>query len=116
MTARGSDAYGYKGPENAFFVKKGSKIAPDVTSTFTKRKLDEVREVLINTGVIKDGVFTCDWSFGSRSTAATMVMTSQRSEEKPISDEIYGETYCENVLDIAMILLIVAAGGWNALK
>jgi len=73
MTVRGSDAYGYRIETGSFVVLKGSKLSPDVTASFQKNSLNKQREMLAEQGIIVDGVFACDWTFSSGSTAASII-------------------------------------------
>lgn len=70
--SRGADARGISVAEG-FTVLKGSKVAPDVTPSFSV-VLQKIRNRLIETGVIgSDFCFTRDYLFSSPSTAASVV-------------------------------------------
>ena len=70
--SRGADARGIS-VADGFTVLKGSKIAPNVTPSFSEA-LKKIRQRLKDTGVInEDGQFTRDYLFSSPSTAASIV-------------------------------------------
>ena len=70
--SRGADARGISVAEG-FTVLKGSKVAPDVTPSFSV-VLQKIRNRLIETGVIgSDFCFTRDYLFSNPSTAASVV-------------------------------------------
>ena len=73
LAGRGGNASGYPVGTNKFVVKKGSRIAPDVTDGMPKG-YKELRNKLINDGIIVNCLFTEDYEFDSPSGAATVVL------------------------------------------
>ena len=70
--SRGADAHGIS-VADGFTVLKGSKIAATVTPSFPPA-LQKIRNRLTETNVIDESFcFTCDYLFGSPSTAASIV-------------------------------------------
>lgn len=72
MNSRGGNASGYPLDDN-FVVVAGSKISKDVTEGFQHGYL-ELRESLMEDGIISNGVFVKDYMFLSSSTAAAVVL------------------------------------------
>ena len=72
LSGRGGNALGYPLDDN-FVVVAGSKISKDVTEGFQHGYL-ELRESLMEDGIISNGVFVKDYIFSSSSTAAAVVL------------------------------------------
>ena len=72
IAIRGCNATGYAGTNGNFIVKAGSTISIDTTSSCQPSYVD-ARKILIDNGIIVDGVFTQDYSFDSPSAAACIV-------------------------------------------
>ena len=72
IAIRGCNATGYAGTNGNFIVKAGSTISIDTTSSCQSSYVD-ARKILIDNGIIVDGVFTQDYSFDSPSAAACIV-------------------------------------------
>ena len=71
LNLRGSDAYGYE-EGTKFTVLADSSISSDVTDALLDN-YRELRDRLIDDGVIKQGVFKEDYTFSSISAAASVV-------------------------------------------
>lgn len=72
IAIRGCNATGYAGTNGNFIVKAGSTISIDTTPSCQPSYV-EARKILIDNGIIVDGVFTQDYSFDSPSAAAGIV-------------------------------------------
>ena len=73
LSGRGGNATGNPLDGDKFVVLTGSRISNDVTDGFQQTYLD-LRNSLIADGTIADGVFTKDYTFGSSSAAACVVL------------------------------------------
>ena len=73
LSGRGGNASGYPLDDDNFVVVAGSKISKDVTEGFQHGYL-ELRESLMEDGIISNGVFVKDYIFSSSSTAAAVVL------------------------------------------
>ena len=73
VAGRGGDAVGYPFDGECFVVKKGSRIAPDITEGLQQGYIN-LRNKLISTGIIIGNVFTSDYQFDSPSAAAAVVL------------------------------------------
>lgn len=73
IASRGSDATGQALIGKEFMVKAGSIITSDTLASL-HGNYDVLREQLISSGVIKDFVFTTDYTFESPSAAAAVVL------------------------------------------
>lgn len=72
LAVRGCNASGYAKSDGTFVVKKGSTIAKDTTPSCPEVYI-ETRGNLADEGIIVNGVFSRDYTFGSPSTAAGIV-------------------------------------------
>ena len=73
VSGRGGNANGNPLEGDRFVVFTGSRISSDVTDSFQQNYM-ELRNSLIADGTIVDGVFTKDYTFGSSSAAACVVL------------------------------------------
>ena len=73
LAGRGGNAKGFPLDGDSFVVRKGSTISSDTTDGFQPNYAD-LRKSLIQSGIIKDGVFTSDYTFSSVSAAAAVVL------------------------------------------
>jgi hypothetical protein len=93
IAMRGCDASGYAGAGSEFTVKAGSLISPDVTPSCNKGYLD-LRNTLIQKGIIVDRVFTQDYTFDSPTAAAVVVVgrtSNGRREWTTLDGRQYGK-------------------------
>jgi hypothetical protein len=93
IAVRGCDASGYAGAGLEFTVKAGSLISPDVTPSCNKGYLD-LRNALIQKGVIVDRVFKQDYTFDSPTAAAVVVVgrtSNGRREWTTLDGRQYGK-------------------------
>ena len=72
IAIRGCNASGYAGNNGKFIVKAGSTISEDTTPSCQPLYV-EMRQALIDNGIIVDGVFTRDYGFDSPSAAAVII-------------------------------------------
>lgn len=70
---RGGDAVGYPFDGESFVVKKGSRIAPEITEGLPQGYIN-LRNNLISTGIISGNIFISDYQFDSSSAAAAVVL------------------------------------------
>lgn len=73
IAGRGGDAIGHMLGNEAFIVKKGSRIAPDESQSF-QSGYNNLRKKLIEDGVIENNIFTVDYEFESPSAAAAVIL------------------------------------------
>jgi len=73
LAGRGASATGYLGEGDAFIVRKGSRISPDVTNGFPSNYLSQ-RKDLITQGVISGREFNFDYKFTSTTAAAAVIL------------------------------------------
>ncbi len=73
LAGRGANAKGYFKEADQFVVLKGSVISADVTKGIPQ-SIQEQRDSLIASGVIKDGMFVEDYEFSSSSTASAVIL------------------------------------------
>lgn len=73
LAGRGGNAEGYPLGNDRFLVKKGSVISKDKTEGF-RQGYAELRDRLINEGVIINNTFVMDYEFSSVSAAAAVVL------------------------------------------
>lgn len=93
LSGRGGNASGYPQDDDNFVVLSGSKIAKDVTEGFS-RGYFELREKLINDGVIVNGIFVKNYTFSSSSAAAAVVLgrsANGRKEWTLLDGRTYGK-------------------------
>ena len=84
LNTRGVDACGYILPDERFVVRAGSKISNFVSDVFkvNYKGASELRDELINSGVIKDWCFQEDYVFSKSSTAASVILGRNESGKK----------------------------------
>lgn len=93
LAIRGCNASGCAGSNGSFIVKAGSTIAGDTTQSCQSFYV-EIRNRLIDDGIIVDGVFTQDYVFDSPSAAATTVSgrsANGRKEWTTLDGRQYGK-------------------------
>ena len=81
LAGRGGYASGYPAGPDKFVVKKGGRIAHDVTDGLPTG-YKEARDKLISDGVIVNDLFTEDYTFSSPSTAAAVVLGRSSNGQK----------------------------------
>jgi hypothetical protein len=92
IAMRGCNASGYAGNGSEFIVKAGSIISPDVTQSCHKGYV-ELRNKLIQNGIIVDGVFVTDYTFDSPTAAAVVAVgrtSNGRKEWTTLDGRQYG--------------------------
>ena len=73
LTARGCEAVGRR-VRNGFRVKAGSRISPDVAESFKMQRIQYgERLFLIAEGIVRDDVFSRDYTFISAAYAASVI-------------------------------------------
>ena len=73
LASRGGNATGYPLEDDSFVVRKGSSISADTTEGFPSNYAN-LRNRLIQDGIIAGRVFTTDYTFSSVSAAAAVVI------------------------------------------
>lgn len=92
LSAKGGDAVGVAGKGSAFIVQKGSTIAKEITKSIGSGYA-KLRENLMETGIIRNFMFTEDYSFDSVSAAASVVAgrsANGRREWTTLDGRMYG--------------------------
>lgn len=93
LSGRGGNAAGYPMDDDNFVVISGSRISKDVTEGFPQNYLD-FRNDLITKGTIVDEIFIEDYTFGSSSAAASVVLgrsANGRKEWTLLDGRTYGK-------------------------
>ena len=93
LSGRGGNASGYPLDDDNFVVFAGSKISKDITEGFPQGYYD-LRESLIQNGVIVKGVFVENHTFTSSSAAAAVVLgrsANGRKEWTLLDGRTYGK-------------------------
>ena len=93
LSGRGGNASGYPLDDDNFVVLAGSKLSKDITDGFQQSYID-LRNKLISDGIIVNGIFAKDYTFGSSSATASVVLgrsANGRKEWALLDGRTYGK-------------------------